>query len=171
MGYTHYWVRKRVLPPKWFRAAVADCQKICQALGIPLGGADGLGEPVFTADRICFNGRADSPLGNAAYETFLVDRVWARPHDERARVGWEFCKTEHRPYDLSVQCCLIALSHRLGPRFRVSSDGDTQHWQAAREACQRVLGYGVDWGEEKLAVVAAVQDAIPVESPSQAAPP
>ena len=51
-----------------------------------------------------------------------------------------------------MQGCLIILSHHLSRQlFRVCSDGGSQDWNAAREACQRVLGYGIDWGEDNFA--------------------
>jgi hypothetical protein len=53
-----------------------------------------------------------------------------------------------------VQCCLIILQHHLGSDwFRVDSDGGSAKWNDARDACQHVLGYGVEWGEDKLAPV------------------
>jgi len=152
MGYTHYWERPGELPRRQFAAAAEDCLKLCAALGIPLGGAQGRGQPVFTAELVCFNG-----ANSVSCETFRVPRVQPPRHPlERETCGWrtEFCKTNHLPYDLCVQGCLIVLSHHLsGQSFRVTSDGRSHDWNAAREACQRVLGYGIDWGEDKLAPV------------------
>ena len=75
---------------------------------------------------------------------------------EQAQDGWcrGCCKTSYRPYDLCVQGCLIVLSHHIGEaRFRVDSDGTSEQWNEARDACQHVLGYGIDWGEGKLAPI------------------
>ena len=75
-----------------------------------------------------------------------------RPHEGGQWFG--FCMTNYRPYDLCVQCCLLILNHYLGSAlFRVSSDGTSGQWNDARDACQHVLGYGMAWGEEKLAVI------------------
>jgi hypothetical protein len=103
------------------------------------------------------NARVLGLNGDGSYETFHVARVHRprHPHD-RAEGGWwsAFCKTNYRPYDLCVQGCLIVLSHHLGNRtFRVSSDGTSPDWNDARDACQHVLGYGIDWGEGQLAPV------------------
>ena len=152
MGYTHYWDRPRVLPRPQFADAVEDCRRLCDALQIPLGDAEGKGSPAFTAAEICFNGRIDS----GAWEPFRVQRIRPRYARDQAIGGWwhSFCKTNRLPYDLCVQGCLIVLSLRLGnARFRISSDGDSHDWNAARQACQRILGYGIDWGEGKLAPV------------------
>jgi len=101
--------------------------------------------------------RVLGPNGDGSYETFCVQRVHREQHPQaQPPQGWlfNFCKTNYRPYDLCVQGCLIVLSHHLGSgNFRVSSDGSSSDWNDPRDACQHVLGYGVDWGEEKLAPV------------------
>jgi hypothetical protein len=163
MGYTHYWERPRILPRRPFAAAAKDCRRLCLALAIPLGDGRGLNQPTFSAAEICFNGRAEGPGGDSSYETFRVERA-RRPGypQEQARGDWglDFCKTNRRPYDLCVQGCLMVLSHHLGTaRFRVDSDGTSGDWDEARQACQRVLGYGGEWGEGKLGVVPRAQPA------------
>ncbi len=118
-----------------------DCKKITKHLGIPLGGRDGTGKPIFRADLIEFNGRAPDE-----YETFAVDRV---VQSEAEPMVFEFCKTEHRPYDLCVQATLIVLKHHLGKAINVSSDGSDTDWGVARKKCQTHLGYGGDFKLEK----------------------
>jgi hypothetical protein len=203
MGYTHYWERQRILPLPQFVTAVEDCRRLCVALDIPLGDAQGKGEPTFTATEICFNGHVDSgrltsgqkapglvwphrdahgvavvgeadavvgrwnagpairarvlgPSGDGSFETFHIERVHHPRHPQDQATGWSsnFCKTNYRPYDLCVQGCLIVLSHHCGNKhFRVSSDGNSRDWNDARDAAQHILGYGIDWGEDKLAPV------------------
>jgi hypothetical protein len=103
--------------------------------------------------------RALGPGGDGSYETFRVGRVRRPAHAADRPVGgrWGgFCKTNYRPYDPSVQCCLIVLGHRLGrERFRVDSDGGSRDGDDARDACRRVLGYGAGWGEGRLTPAAA----------------
>ena len=195
MGYTHYWERPTVLPRPQFLAAVEDCRRLCNALPIPLGDADGRGKPRFNSTQICFNGHVDSgkltsiphepglispstdahgvavsgqsdpvvggwgggptvnarvlgPDGDGSYETFCVERVRRPRHPhERPENGWwsDFCKTNYRPYDLCVQCCLIVLTRHLNrSQFRVDSDGTSRDWSDARDVCRHVLGYGMD---------------------------
>ena len=203
MGYTHYWERRRALPRPLFVTAANDCRRLCAALAIPLGGAEGKGRPVFNSSRISFNGHVHSglrsssiqnaegliwparaaqgvalvggasavvgrwyagpsvsgrvlgPAGDGSYEPFVVERIRRPRHamDSPERGWWSnYCKTNYRPYDLCVQGCLIVLSHHLGNElFSVGSDGESRDWDDARQACQQVLGYGSDWGEEKLA--------------------
>ena len=166
MGYTHYWERPSVLPRPQFVAAVDDCRRLCAAMDIPLGDAQGKATPAFSVEEICFNGHVDSsrltsghgrvlgPITNGSYEAFRVERVCRPRHSQQPPQGWSmaFCKTHHLPYDLCVQACLIVLSHHLGlEQFRVTSDGTSRNWNDARNAAQQILGYGIDWGEGKLA--------------------
>ena len=141
MGYTNYWKRTPELPAMKFAAAVKDIKTIMKKLGVPLGGRDGTGRPIFRADSIEFNGRTPQD-----YETFAVDRL-VEPEGEP--MVFEFCKTEHRPYDICVQAALIVLKHHLGAAITVSSDGDDTDWEAARNACQKWLGYGGEFRLEK----------------------
>lgn len=131
MGYTHYWNQANELDAETFRKAVYDCRTICGVLRVPLADADGLGNPDFDPDYIALNGYDDD-----GYEPFVVERV---------EQGFAFCKTERRPYDIAVQCCLIVLAHYFGDQFIVSSDGTHDEWAPAREACQASLGYGQDF--------------------------
>jgi hypothetical protein len=72
MGYTHYWERLRTLPLPLFAKAAEDCRRLCEAMEIPLGDANGKGRPTFTDVEICFNGHVDSgvlastPRGNGS---------------------------------------------------------------------------------------------------------
>jgi len=56
MGYTHYLYRDKELEENRFKIAVDECRKVCEGLPIPLGDAMGENEPVFSDDRIEFNG-------------------------------------------------------------------------------------------------------------------
>jgi hypothetical protein len=136
MGYTHYWSQPAKLPLKKFRAARIDCANIVKHLSENYEirvqyDFDDTSGPIFIQDVIQFNG-----IGEAGHETFGVDRI----SDHRG----DFCKTERKPYDLAVCCCLIVLSHHFNGKFKVSSDGDDNefNWPLARTICQQVLGYG-----------------------------
>ncbi len=91
--------------------------------------------------------------GDGSYESFVVERIFQELYDEQAptKDGWfAFCKTNFRPYDLCVQCCLIAFEEHFGSTFQVHSDGSSQQWNEARDVCQHVLKYGLlfeldDW--------------------------
>jgi hypothetical protein len=141
MGHTNYWTRTPELSAKAFAASVTDIKAIFKKLGVPLGGRDGTGKPIFRADLMAFNGKA--PEG---CETFAVERL-VEPEGES--MVFEFCKTNERPYDLCVQAALIILKHYLGNAITVASDGSDSDWQRAKEKCQAQLGYGGDFKLEK----------------------
>jgi len=135
MGWTHYWQRDIELPVKPFAEAVADCRKIFNLLKVPIGDAEGKGEPMLTDDKIEFNG-ADG----YGCEPFIINRI-QQPRHGRTIVA-ERCKTEHLPYDLCVQCALIILQHHLAVAIKVMSDGTDYDWDEAERMCVKHLGYG-----------------------------
>lgn len=146
MGYTHYWSRPKHFPVRAFEAAAADCRKVveflCRSRRFRVQyESDDPAPPVFDRTGIRFNGE-----GEDGHETFSVPRVYEPGgHEGQARGPWfGFCKTAAKPYDAAVCACLIVLRHHFGERFGVSSDGEDgdEGWALARQACQRVLGYG-----------------------------
>ena len=137
MGMTHYWYREIELPEEQFKVALNDCKAILSALDIPLGDAVGKDDPILTGGEIIFNG-----LNNGC-EPFVFRRIqYPRPGREKV---FTYCKTEHMPYDLAVQCCLIVLKHHFGDELRVSSDSKDKDWKKAREICEDKLQYGLDF--------------------------
>jgi len=141
MGYTHYWYRPLELPRDKWSAFLSDWTKVYDALifrGIVLiGSAERLDDPpVMNRWMVAFN-------GDPAYEDFLLARTYESPHrmKEDGRC-FSFCKTQMLPYDLSVTSCLLVAKHHFGDLLIVGSDGDDSGWQAARELCEGVLGYG-----------------------------
>jgi hypothetical protein len=85
--------------------------------------------------------------GDCSHETLYFPRVleeqeWQKPVGGRC---FQCCKTAYKPYDLAVNCFLIIAKHHLGQSIVIQSDGTNQHWQDAKEVCQRVLGYGVEF--------------------------
>lgn len=135
MGLSHSWERPTELPAAHFASAVRDVQLVVESLAVPLGGFDGTGSPIFLPDTIVFNGR-----GGDAVEPFEVHQT---EFDRRGRPDvFAFCKTLGAPYDACVRVALIVLQHHLGDQFRVGSDANDERWGAARDACERLLGYG-----------------------------
>ena len=125
MGYTNYWRAPRVLEKQAFIAFADDCRKICESLPVGLAGASGEGKPEFGQDEICFNGI--SP--NDDHEPFIINRKlviidpkhFCSQPDENG-LYFDFCKTERKPYDLCVKCCLVLLKAYF-PQVKISSDG------------------------------------------------
>ncbi len=114
MGWTHYWQRDVELSAKPFADAVADCRKIFKSLTAPIGDAQGKGKPLLTDDKIVFNGADGSGC-----EPFIINRIQQPRHGRT--IAAEYCKTEHLPYDLCVQCALIIFQHHLAIAIKVSN--------------------------------------------------
>lgn len=89
--------------------------------------------------------RAVAENGDGSYESFIVEQRVDRDKNQADLKGRYFdcCKTNFRPYDLLVQCSLIALKEHLGDQIRVTSDGSSEQWNEARDGCQVFLGYGL----------------------------
>lgn len=107
-------------------------------MGISLAGADGNGQPVFTGKEVVFNGVAGTNC-----EPFIFRRI--QPPRPGRNIVFEYCKTEHLPYDLAVQCCLIVFKHHLGDIIKITSDGTGDDWVNAKEVCNDILAYGNDF--------------------------
>ena len=137
MGWTHYWYREIEMPDDKFKTAVNDFKKILSALDIRLGNAEGKKEPVLTDEEIIFNDT------NRGCEPFVFRRVQS-PRLGKDKV-FQYCKTEHMPYDLAVQCCLIVLTHNFDNSIKVSSDGKKENWKKACELCEEKLHYGLNF--------------------------
>jgi hypothetical protein len=143
MGYTHYWYRPLELPRERWTPFLGDWLKVYDKLvlrGLSLSDPDSPAlPPVFHEGLVAFNGRP-------GWEPFLLSRRYERQDfvkpDGRC---FSFCKTARRPYDLAVTACLLVAKRAFGSILTVSTDGEDADWQAARDLCQEVLGYGRDF--------------------------
>jgi hypothetical protein len=81
------------------------------------------------------NTRTLPESGDGSYESFIVEPVPSRCFD--------CCKTNYHPYDLAVQCCLVALKEHYGNAVAIRSDGEPDAWKEPADICQHVLGYGL----------------------------
>lgn len=142
MGYTHYWTQtKNHTRAEWTQicedigAILKDVQHV---QGIPL--AFECDEPLKAVEIgpevIRFNG-----LGEDGHETFYITRN-RKPLEEwqtKDQLGWDFCKTARKPYDLAVTACLAYLAAMESKPWRVSSDGDGRDWIDGVELARRVV--------------------------------
>jgi hypothetical protein len=110
MGFTRYWTRPRELDAERFRTFAEACQEVCAEL------VDNLADPAFTTEDVRFG-------GNPGCETFLIERVSTRGRGEEP--VFEFCKTQHLPYDAVVGRCLRILKEHFprGRDFRACLSG------------------------------------------------
>jgi hypothetical protein len=143
MGYTHYFPHAKTTKKKWAKI-LTDCKTLLEKLpkNIIIRGWDGGGEPVFNDEKISYNGNADNDLD---HETFELLRDGAQPEDYEAdkKVGFRFCKTAYKPYDLLVCACLLVYKHHSPDTLELGSDGDPEDWKASEEFVKDVLGYSV----------------------------
>ena len=90
--------------------------------------------------------------GDGSYETFGIDLTIKHPeyqNDRKDGFVFDCCKTAFRPYDLNVQCCLIVFKNYFRQDFIVRSDGEAENWNEARDICQHVVGYGLEFELDK----------------------
>lgn len=146
MGYTHYWERPLELEKEKYSLLSKDVKKIFEASmdrGIRLSdGLDIKPEPIADEDDILFNGRGDD-----SHESFHLPRIfeplkWMKP--SKAGLYFSFCKTARKPYDLTVMAVLIAFKHHF-EGVMVTSDGKEDNWTPAKELCNQLFGYGLDF--------------------------
>jgi hypothetical protein len=88
-------------------------------------GSNGKGRPEISQDFICFNGNW-CPGENLGHEAFVLARCGE---------GFQFCKTERKPYDLLVCAVLLCVTEIAPGAFSIASDGDMrgEEWRPARE--------------------------------------
>lgn len=120
MGYTNYWTQhKDISMHDWIQI-----QREVEYL------REYIGDGCIEVDKndpeiISFNGRGDN-----AHEDFCIRRKrWFSSDKQKANKshsdndGFNFCKTNRKPYDLAVWHMLTFMSHLLGKDFEISRDG------------------------------------------------
>ncbi len=108
-GYTQYFTWKKPPNDDDLKACIAEMSKIIAAAKNLVAGPGGDGQPKIDALHVQFNGIADN-----ANETFDF------PGDD----GFNFCKTEFKPYDAVVTACLlVARDHFPSATLVIGSDG------------------------------------------------
>jgi hypothetical protein len=114
MGYTRYHRIEGKIDPEKFKNYSKDCKTICDEItkefGHGIADYQGEGEPEFLDDLVAFNG-----IGDLSHESFVIST------DSK---GFQFTKTQRKPYDKHVLACLILAKEYFGDNIEVSSDGD-----------------------------------------------
>jgi hypothetical protein len=114
MGYTRYYEVTGQIDPQKFEKYSEDCKVICDEItkqtGHRLANWEGEDDPEFTSDEVRFNG-----VGDNAHETFALGKDSS---------GFNFTKTQRKPYDHHVLACLLLAKEYFGENIHVSSDGD-----------------------------------------------
>jgi len=105
MGYTNYWTQHKDISKHNWITIQREVEYLREYIG------DGCIE-VFKngSEFISLNGRGDN-----AHEHFVIQRT-------KSKDGFNFCKTNRKPYDLAVWHMLTYMSHLLGKDFEISRD-------------------------------------------------
>lgn len=130
MGYTHYWERQTgehdAAKFGEFARVAAIVVELATKRGVKIGDALGEGKPyVINEQKIALNG-----VGAESHESFVLTRVSS---------GFEFCKTNEKPYDVVVVAILVLYKHFF-PEVVFSSDGGLADLQAGLALVREALG-------------------------------
>lgn len=134
MGYTHYWTIRKPGELPSMKAALSNMLLIIQkakARGIALEGT--VLTDIATGDVESFDVNSAAPL---SYEPFVFPN--GGPRGER-----DFCKTEHKPYDVVVVACLATAKYFLGRDIKVESDGRRHEWEEGCELARAATGLNI----------------------------
>jgi hypothetical protein len=104
MGYTRYWTIKSKIDKDRFFKFKETCEELVDLFKVPVD------DLLINEDVVRFNG-----IGDDAHETFIF---------ERTSIGFNFCKTQRKPYDELVCACLEVAKDVFKNEIGVSSDGD-----------------------------------------------
>ena len=139
MGSSHYFEINEIkgmakVNEMRYKRAIQDCQRIVRTYYKKYGGLSG-----YSAHTVIgqYGGLSVNGKGQLAHEDFTL-----REHFNQNK-GFNFCKTDDKPYDLVVTACLAVLAHRLGDAFKVSSDGNAKHWTKGVAYARKVTGLAI----------------------------
>ena len=98
MGFTRYYTVNGTIDTERFKEYSKDCKLVCDYItkeyGHEIAGYDGNDEAIFSESEVCFNGKGDKD----SHETFRLST---------ATTGFQFTKTQLKPYDRHVYACLV----------------------------------------------------------------
>lgn len=140
MGYSHYFTFKAVKrgTTKQVNANFAKAVQACQALVYTYNKTrtDETRLAGYTAHTKpgAYGGLKFNGTDNLSHEDFII-----REH-YKENVGFNFCKTNQKPYDEVVTACLCILKHYLGDNIDVDSDGDSLDWVHGLELARKATG-------------------------------
>lgn len=125
-GYTHYWTWHKKPDPGALRDCVADMRRLIDARRAMLDLTPSTTE--VSPERVIeFNG-----IDEDAHEPFYFP----------GEVGFNFCKTQWKPYDAVVVACLLAAADHFAPDvLEIRSDGiwEEGDWQPGASLYESVL--------------------------------
>ncbi|RDL33211.1 Uncharacterized protein BP5553_08650 [Venustampulla echinocandica] len=125
MGYTHYWeVKDQAVWAQIWPRLISDANQVIGHANVELRQDEYHRDHATIEEGIKLNGTCD-------HEPFVL--LPAGP----GSMGFAFCKTARKPYDLVVATVLMRAKMLAGNGFRVNSDGefdsDLDTWVAAKK--------------------------------------
>lgn len=127
-GYTHYFTWNQKPSDADLKACVSEMRLVIEARKDILVGPDGPASAmIFDSTHVDLNG-----IGDDANEPFIFP----------GESGFNFCKTEGKPYDAVVTACLlVARDHFPSAVLLIGSDGswDAGDWQDGAKLYSSVL--------------------------------
>ena len=114
MGYTHYWTLKNGIEQADWNKFLEGARKIIETAK----DAGILIEDNSAGASIYFNG-----VGAGAHETFVITTE---------DIGYNFCKTAEKPYDMVVTAILIFAKKVFGDEILITSDGRWEDWESGQ---------------------------------------
>jgi len=128
-GYSRSWTWKSPPDSAKLKKCIDEMKMILQASPVPLASVDGTGQPTIRDSILTFNMKGD-------------DEEIGEPFVFPGRTGYNFCKTNGKPYDVVVAACmLVMLDHFSKDEVVISSDGDSkEEWEEGAALFKKVLG-------------------------------
>lgn len=121
MGYTHYFRLNSTLDKETINKICNDTEKLLENLSsiVCFDPDEENSQPKIDSENgvLMFNGK-----GSDCYEDFHLDMK---------RTGFNFCKTNYKPYDLAVCGTLLILAEHALDSIELSSDGDIEDYNNA----------------------------------------
>lgn len=137
MGYTHYFRLNSRLDEETIHKICNDTEKLLERLSKVVCFDPDEEDSIPKVDSengvIMFNGK-----GSDGYEDFHVDMN---------RTGFNFCKTNYKPYDIAVCGTLLIFAEHALDCFDLSSDGDIEDYQNAISLYKEIFNKDpkIDW--------------------------
>jgi hypothetical protein len=127
-GYTHYFTWHQKPNDTDLKACINEMRRIIETRTNMLAGPDGTAASIIGPTGVDLNG-----IGDDAHEPFVF------PGEE----GFNFCKTQVKPYDAVVTACLlVARDHFPQSVLSIDSDGSWSEgdWEDGAKLYSSVLG-------------------------------
>jgi hypothetical protein len=126
-GYTHYFTWHQKPNDADLKACISEMHRIIEARTNLLAGPDGTGNIIIDPLHVELNG-----IGDNAHEPFIF------PGD----LGFNFCKTEGKPYDVVVTACLLVAHDHFPSSLSINRDGSWPgDWRDGITLYSSVLGH------------------------------